>query len=392
LVRTPSASIPSRSIRGSTSGGPRVVFIRKVIGGPLSEDLRLELATIRRHLDATFIGASSTRPRWSEGVLRLPDLRPRFLGGLLFYPMAALIGVCLAGRRGGIVCWSVLEGLPVVALCRMVPTRIRPSVTVEIHGDWRSGLRLYGHPARRLVAPVVDRLTSWTLTRADRVRVVSDSTEQLAVKSGVRGKLDKYVHFSNISMFMSTESEPLPAERQFAFVGALERIKGVDVLIEAWCRVAPHIQGVRLVVAGTGTLNASVERMIDRCGLSESVQLVGALSRAAVRDLMDRSSCVIVPSRSEGLGMVIVEAMARGRPVVASEVGGVPELVEHGLNGLLVPPGQAEELARAMLALIRDPARLQRMSTAARERALLSNRDDEFEAGIVSLRDWLGSQ
>jgi glycosyltransferase involved in cell wall biosynthesis len=389
-VKARSVGLRCPSTRGSSpSRRPRVVFIRKVIEGPLSEDLRLELATVNRHLDAVFIGASSRRPGWRDGVLRLPDLRPRFLGGLLFYPVAALMGVRVAGRRGGIVCWSVLEGLPVVALCRLLPAAVRPKVTVEIHGDWRRGLRLYGHPARRLVAPLVDRLTSWTLTRADRVRVVSDSTERLAIASGVRGELDKYAHFSNISLFLSTEPVPLPLQTQFAYVGALERIKGVDLLIEAWCRVAPQMQRVRLVVAGTGTLKATVDRMIDRCGVSDSVQLVGALSRAAVRDLMDRSSCLIVPSRSEGLGMVIVEAMARGRPVVASEVGGVPELVEPGVNGLLVPPGDAEELASAILTLARDPAGLRRMSTAARQRALQRDRDEEFEAGIASLRDWL---
>jgi hypothetical protein len=127
-----------------------VLFVRKSLGGPLSEDFELELRTISRHLDVTFIGTSAIGPRWTHQVIKLPLLRPRLLGGMLFYPTAALMSLCMtAGKRGGIVCWSVLEGLPVVALNRLLPSRIAAKVTVEVHGDWRSGLRLYGHPIRR---------------------------------------------------------------------------------------------------------------------------------------------------------------------------------------------------------------------------------------------------
>jgi glycosyltransferase involved in cell wall biosynthesis len=208
-------------------------------------------------------------------------------------------------------------------------------------------------------------------------------------QSGVRGRVDMYPHFANISMFVHPETLPLPRRLVFLYVGALERIKGVDVLIEAWYRVARSMPDLRLIVAGAGALGPWLAATISRRGLSNSVQIVGPLSRTGVRGLMDRSSCLIVPSRSEGLGMVILEAMARGRPVVASDTGGVPEVIEHGKNGVLVSPDDPNELADAILSLAQNPAEMHAMANAARRRALLRNPDFEFEAGIALLREWL---
>jgi len=146
------------------------------------------------------------------------------------------------------------------------------------------------------------------------------------------------------------------------YAGRLSPEKGIPTLLDA-ARLAPKVP---LVLAGDGPLATAV-----RNSAAGEVRYMGSLGAAGVADLLQDASFAIVPSRChENLPFAAIESVAAGVPVVASRVGGLPEIVEHGVNGLLVPPGDPAALAEAMRALWSDPDRTARLGSAARRIAV----------------------
>jgi glycosyltransferase involved in cell wall biosynthesis len=159
------------------------------------------------------------------------------------------------------------------------------------------------------------------------------------------------------------EPVPEPPGARPLFVGRLTRQKGVDVLLRA---VAACGGGVDIV--GAGDQEAALRDMAVGLGLRERARFLGRTS--GVREAYDRASVVVLPSRAEGMPNVVLEAMAAGRPVVATNVPGTDEVVVPGETGLLVPPEDACALAEALGDLAVDPARRARMGRAGRTRVL----------------------
>src|SRR5207302_11498188 len=121
-----------------------------------------------------------------------------------------------------------------------------------------------------------------------------------------------------------------PAPPRVLFAGVLEPYKGVDVLIDAWRRVIGACPEAELVVAGDGTHAAQLR---SAAGDLSGVRFVGHVDRDALRELLDEAWFLVLPSRSEGLGRIVLEAFARNRPVLGASVGGIPELVRPGSTG-----------------------------------------------------------
>jgi glycosyltransferase involved in cell wall biosynthesis len=159
-----------------------------------------------------------------------------------------------------------------------------------------------------------------------------------------------------------------PGGSRLAIVGRLIPIKGHDVLLRALAAVRQELPEVTLRIAGDGPLEASIRTKVRELGLDDAVSLLGRV--APVAPAFEESDIVVVPSFGEGFGMVALEAMERGRPVIASAVGGLPEIVEDGRTGLLVPPGDPERLAAAIRELAADAERRAAMGAAGRQRAL----------------------
>jgi glycosyltransferase involved in cell wall biosynthesis len=265
---------------------------------------------------------------------------------------------------------------------------VRPRVVVEIHGDWRSASRLYGGAGRERYAAFADDLATSALRRADRVRVIGAFTEELARRGGFDGPIDRFPTFSEYDLFLDEPSTGPPETASVLFVGALERVKGVDVLLDAWQLVRDRRSGVRLVIVGKGSMEAEVRR---RAAGDPDIEMVGLVPREALRDLLDAATLVVLPSRSEGLGRVVLEASARSRPVVASRVGGIPELVEDGETGLLVQPEDPAALAAAVLRILDDPAAAAEMGRRGRELAARIDPARSFESGIERLGRWIAA-
>lgn len=157
-----------------------------------------------------------------------------------------------------------------------------------------------------------------------------------------------------------TDKSALPVNRvsiKFGFVARMSKQKGLPYLIEAWKSVNEELKGTglkpELVLAGTGEEEAPTKELVKRYGLESSVRFLGF--RTDIPELLAGMDVLILPSLFEGLPMVILESLASGTPVIATRVNGVPEVLEDGTNGRLTAPGNAPELAAAILDYIRNP-------------------------------------
>jgi glycosyltransferase involved in cell wall biosynthesis len=323
-------------------------------------------------------------------VLAFPALRPAFLGGVLFYSAATLVAQLWAIRNSAqvIVCQSPFEGFGALLYRKMIPKGRRALVQVEVHGDWRTAPRLYGSQGRRLLAPITDRIACWALRRADRVRVVSDWLGTLVREAGYDGSMDTYLTYTDFSQFTDPPVKPLPTMPCVIYVGVLQRYKGVDVLLRAWRDVARDIPDAQLTIVGDGPRRRELQRIVVNLGIGANVSFQEAVPRSVLSRAIDASCLLVLPSRSEGLGRVVPEAMARARPVVGSNVGGIPEAIEDGVTGVLVPSENVEALAATLSGLLGDRARLEAMGSAARERIQDRQPATEFDAGSARLAAW----
>jgi glycosyltransferase involved in cell wall biosynthesis len=152
------------------------------------------------------------------------------------------------------------------------------------------------------------------------------------------------------------------------FVGRLEPIKGVKHLIEAMPAIKEVEPEARLLLVGDGSERTDLERLVDKLGLSECVIFAGRVSEDDVPTYTVASDVFVLPSISEGFGIVNLEAMAAGLPIVASNIGGIPSLVEAGVNGFLVDPGNAAQIASRVSLLLSDPELRQLMSANNQEK------------------------
>jgi glycosyltransferase involved in cell wall biosynthesis len=151
-------------------------------------------------------------------------------------------------------------------------------------------------------------------------------------------------------------------------VGRLIPIKGHIVLLRAFADARRQIPELRLDIAGRGPLEPALRALAKELEVDDAIRFLGYV--APVQRAIEDVAIVVVPSMGEGFGMVALEAMERARPVIAAEIGGLGELVEEGVTGLLVPPGEADPLAKAIVQLARDLPRAGEMGEAGRRRAL----------------------
>jgi colanic acid/amylovoran biosynthesis glycosyltransferase len=177
----------------------------------------------------------------------------------------------------------------------------------------------------------------------------------------------------------SAESNP-----RLLCVGRLSREKGQLLLVEAAAKLAAGGQAIDIVLPGDGPMRAEIESLIAQGGLAGRVRITGWLDAQGIQQEMRQARALVVPSLSEGLPVVIMEAMANRRPVVAPFLAGIPELVVHGETGWLYPAGNVAALAVAMqMCLDTDPLRLADMGAAAREK-VWADHDADVEAAKLA--------
>ena len=183
---------------------------------------------------------------------------------------------------------------------------------------------------------------------------------------------------------------PLADPPTVGFAGRLVPLKGADVLLRAFALVVAEIPDARLLIVGGGEEREKLSRLARRSGLSRSVEFAGWLAPDEAARRVAGAWAVAVPSFSEQFSLTAVEALMRGTAVVASAVGGMPEVVRDGETGVLVPAGDARALAEKLLPLLRSRETAERMGAAARRDALarfrLATCVDEFEKLYEAIR------
>lgn len=164
-------------------------------------------------------------------------------------------------------------------------------------------------------------------------------------------------------------------------VGRITHAKGADILLTAFKTLSASDSRVRLVYFGDGPLLPELRSRTLQAGLADRIEFAGyGHCRETMYDAMD---LYVHPSLRESMSNCVIEAMARGLPCIVTSVGGLPEAVEHGVSGLVVPPGCADSLAGAMASLVADPAMMQRLGAAARLRARQQFDPVQFELRTV---------
>ena len=207
---------------------------------------------------------------------------------------------------------------------------------------------------------------SGALASVRRFIAPSDFAARMAVAFGLpEDRLVPLRYFAPVDKWLP---EAMPEGGPITFIGRLYRQKGAHVFLAALAKLRLPA-GQRVVIAGDGPELAALEAQAERLGLNQ-VTFTGALDEAGVHRLLKESRFIVVPSIwYEVLGIVILEAFALGRPVIASAIGGIPEVVVHGQTGLLCRPGDADELADKIAALLSNPVWAVEMGRAARRHA-----------------------
>ncbi|WP_334110165.1 glycosyltransferase family 4 protein [Thermodesulfitimonas autotrophica] len=306
---------------------------------------------------------------WFYLLPRLPLAGLRYLLMLTAGPALALWLILRHGIRI-IVAQSPYEGFAgAVAkkLAQLLGRRV--ALIVESHGDFEQSLFLQ----RRVKLPSLYRiLMRWTASyafkHADILRAVSDSTKE-QLKRWAPGKpIIQFPAWTDIEAFLNAPPEP-PATAVL-YAGVLTPLKGVHVLINAFAKVIKYLPEARLWIAGrekNKEYATALRQQVVTLRLNERVEFTGEVPQQELARYMARCRVFVLPSFSEALGRVILEAMATGKPVVASAVGGIPEIVREGETGFLVPPGDAETLADRLSWLLSHPEEAEEIGKQARE-------------------------
>jgi glycosyltransferase involved in cell wall biosynthesis len=340
---------------------PRVLFLSRTrYRLPLAPGVAAKFDALRAELDVHVLASAAPgSPAAAPGFTLVPHLRPRLLDGLAFWLLLPWRAAALLRslRPAAVICQTPYEAAAVLVARRLAGSRSR--VVVEVHADWRTSTRLYGAASRRALAPVGDALAAWALRRADAVRVVSPFTEGLVRAIGVEPAAS-FPAFMELRPFL-TPRRALPDRPRALFVGVLEAYKNVDGLAAAWRLAAPRLVGAELHLVGRGTLEPVVEALAREAG----VRWDRELTSEQVSGALDEAWVLVLPSRSEGMGRVLVEAFCRGRGVVGTRAGSIPDLVAHGVSGLLADPGAPAALADALVAVLSDRTLAERLGEGA---------------------------
>lgn len=174
----------------------------------------------------------------------------------------------------------------------------------------------------------------------------------------------------NPSVYAPPERRAPREEAVILMVGRLMGPKGLPILFEALRELRGRDVAVRLVVVGDGPDRAAYEALAQELGIAEHVELVGAVGQDEIRERYAAADVFCLPSFAEGIPVVLMEAMAMELPVVTTAIMGIPELVEDGVHGRLVPPGRSDRLADALAELLAAPERRAAMGRAGREKVL----------------------
>ncbi len=237
---------------------------------------------------------------------------------------------------------------------------------VGIHGDWEGEIK-NSKPRLRVFLPIINLIAGYTLRHADSIRVISQSTRERAREFVDERRIFPiaFPALFDVEFFLKGRIKK-PKEQSALFVGSLIGRKGVEYLIRATAGVVRRYKNFKVYVIGEGKEKKRLTELSRSLGIGQNVVFLGRQPAKVVRDYMDRCSVLVLPSLSEGLGRVALEAMARGRPVRGSQVEGSRETVNEE-RGYPVEMGKTEEIEKALISVIRSPEEALKRGRRGRE-------------------------
>ena len=211
----------------------------------------------------------------------------------------------------------------------------------------------------KITAKITDKIIALTeQEKNDHLHLRISSEDKFSVvHSGI--KLDRFLNLSVDPVALRRKLGISEGDLVVGTTGRLTSVKGHRYLIEAAGNIVNARPNTTFVFLGDGELSDELKNMASKLGIKEKVKFLGW--RPDVAEVMSAFDLFVLPSLNEGMGRVLVEAMALGKPIVASDVGGVPDLVVHGENGYLVPPGDVEKLVNSINIFLCDPIKRKEM-------------------------------
>lgn len=358
---------------------PRVLFVgRSRLTLPLQPWLLKKWDALSQVLDVRVLNAGT-----GSGDERFALLPPDAAG---FYPRLPF-SVARELRRFApqvVIASDPFIGVAVSAARSLA--RSNAKLVVEVHGDPQSFTRGYGSHWRRSLSPLADATARLGMRRADATRALSGFTSSLIEEARGLPATSCFPTYSDLDAFAAPPRSPVPTTQSMVFVGALEAYKNIDVLAMAWREIVRTAPQATLAIVGSGSRQAVVDALV--ADLPASVRHAPLLAPAEVAATMDAARALVLPSWPEGLGRVVLEAFARGRTVVATNAGGIRDIVTDGHDGLLVPPADVSALVAAIVRLLEDHDLAVRLGAAAHETyASWHQTADDFAASYRSLVD-----
>jgi glycosyltransferase involved in cell wall biosynthesis len=323
------------------------------------------LARLERPLFVVSFAADRRARRWLQHACfyLLPNLRSPWLRSALYAVAVPPLLVWLGRRRHveAFIAQSPFEGaLAAIARGLLGLVGRGPALIVESHGDFDIPLQLYD---RRLFGAAASRvrrrIARWAIRRADAFRAISRSTEAQLRSIAPDRPIERFITWTDVEAFRGRPRRvPLASASTIVYAGVLVPGKGVHLLVDAFVRVAPKIGHAVLAIAGAPQNPEYAERLreaVTSAGLSERVRWLGALGQHELAALFATARVLVLPSYSEGLGRVILEAMLCAVPAIGTRIGGIPDLIADGETGYLIDPGDTGALANALLVAFSDP-------------------------------------
>lgn len=293
---------------------------------------------------------------------------------LVLKALARILWRCMNGRLLGLhVHLATRASFWRKALVIASVTCFRRPIVLHLHSG-----RFVDYYDRQLGA-IGRGVARWMFTRSARVIVLSPEWQ-------------RWVTATFVGARTSVVGNPVLVPRSVAarrdswsvlFLGRLEKEKGIYDLLEALAALRVRIPGVKLLCAGEGDF-AGVSRRVEDRSLQGCVDMLGWVEGEEKRSLIDRAAVFVLPSYKEGVPMSILEAMAHGLPVVATSVGGVPDIVQTEVDGLLVRPGDVAGLTAALERMLSDESLRRTLAQRARSRVIR-------EASVEKVVEQLGT-
>jgi len=293
---------------------------------------------------------------------------------VFYWPLVFLFApwLCLVRKIDVVVAQSpLIEGF----LGTIIKRILKKELIVEIHGDWQEGPFL--SKKRRLAfieRKFIPFLAKFSLRNADKIRGVSTNLIAEAKKITSDKQYFIFPTFTDLDDFLNEQNTSF--DNFILFVGHLQKVKGLDYLIEAFDKIKDDFPEFKLVLIGQGT---------ETLKAGDNVELKGRLSLEQTRNIMKNCYCLVLPSLSEGLPRVIMEAMVLGKPVIGSNVGGIPDLIKDGQSGFLFKAGDSNELAEKLRILLKSRDLATEMGQRGRE--LIQNRfsNEKYIANYIQM-------